>query len=97
MEVSFLWSRVLSREKDVWQDVGPFKGVDLFSDGSFFLLDTPGVSSITLTPFLVIHPSLLTDQMLTLLSFAASPRQYHRLDLGRYRLEDGRQGKGRKV
>jgi glyoxylase-like metal-dependent hydrolase (beta-lactamase superfamily II) len=36
--------RELSHEKDKWQMVGTFQGYDYFGDGSFWLLDVPGVS-----------------------------------------------------
>ncbi|KAF8314515.1 hypothetical protein DL93DRAFT_2080172 [Clavulina sp. PMI_390] len=46
--------RELSREKDAWKDIGTFKGLDYFGDGSMWLLDTPGVRCIHHT-----DPSLL--------------------------------------
>ena len=35
--------RYLDRTTDKWVDVGAFKGLDYFGDGSLYLLDTPGV------------------------------------------------------
>lgn len=35
--------RVLGRETDKWENVGTFKGLDYFGDGSFWILDVPGV------------------------------------------------------
>lgn len=35
--------RELSRESDKWEDVGTFRGLDYFGDGSLWLLDVPGV------------------------------------------------------
>lgn len=35
--------RALSRDKDKWEDVGTFRGLDYFGDGSFWILDVPGV------------------------------------------------------
>lgn len=32
------------RSSDAWQDIGSYKGLDFFGDGSLYLLDTPGVS-----------------------------------------------------
>jgi hypothetical protein len=31
---------------DPWQDVGAFKGIDYFGDGSFYILEAEGVSRI---------------------------------------------------
>ena len=35
--------RYLNRATEKWVDVGAFKGLDYFGDGSLYLLDTPGV------------------------------------------------------
>jgi glyoxylase-like metal-dependent hydrolase (beta-lactamase superfamily II) len=35
--------RYLDRATDKWVDVGAFKGLDYFGDGSLYLLDAPGV------------------------------------------------------
>lgn len=35
--------RQLNRESDKWQDIGTFRGFDYFGDGSFWVLDVPGV------------------------------------------------------
>lgn len=37
--------RMLSRTEDKWETIGSFKGYDYFGDGSFWVLDIPGVSS----------------------------------------------------
>lgn len=36
--------RQLSRSADQWEQVGTFRGFDYFGDGSFWILDVPGVS-----------------------------------------------------
>lgn len=36
--------RQLSRTADQWEQVGTFRGFDYFGDGSFWILDVPGVS-----------------------------------------------------
>lgn len=39
--------RQLSRETDRWEQVGTFQGLDYFGDGSFWILDVPGVSLVS--------------------------------------------------
>lgn len=41
--------RALSFTEDKWETIGSFQGIDWFGDGSFWILDTPGVRGIVLT------------------------------------------------